>query len=113
MAILEETLMEAGASVITTRNGREAVERVRSDGARAYDLVLMDVQMPEMDGYEATRLIRQLAPALPVIGQTAHALPEEKAKCLDAGMLDHIPKPTDAVTLVKMVRRHVLAKRAG
>jgi PAS domain S-box-containing protein len=109
--VLETNLVEDGARVVVVGNGREAVERVSQDGAKAYDIVLMDVQMPEMDGYEATRRILARVPGLPIIGQTAHAMAEEKAKCLDAGMVDHIAKPIDAKALVKMVLQHVAGGR--
>ena len=55
----------------------------------------MDIQMPYMDGFEATHHIRRLAPRLPIIGQTAHAFREERERCLAAGMVDHIAKPID------------------
>jgi PAS domain S-box-containing protein len=105
--VLEENLIHDGAMVVLVGNGREAVERVIRDGSAAYDIVLMDIQMPEMDGYEATRRICALAPDLPIIGQTAHALEEEREKCLAAGMVGHIAKPIDPELLVKMVREHV------
>jgi len=83
------------------------VERVTRDGPGAYDVVLMDVQMPEMDGHEATRRILKLAPDLPVIGQTAHALKEEQDKCRKAGMVGYISKPIDPVALARLVLQHV------
>jgi CheY-like chemotaxis protein len=66
----------------------------------------MDLQMPELDGYEAARQILAMAPELPIIGQTAHALAEDREKCLAAGMVDHIAKPIDLRQLVAMIRRH-------
>jgi CheY-like chemotaxis protein len=66
-------------------------------------VVLMDIQMPEMDGYVATHKIREIAPGLPVIGQTAHAMAEERAKCLEAGMVAHIAKPLDLDILVETI----------
>ena len=87
-----------------------AVERVIADGPQAYDIVLMDLQMPVMDGYEATRRILELAPGLPIIGQTAHAFGEDRDKCLAAGMAAHIAKPIDPQALVTLVLR-VLAER--
>ena len=92
-------------------NGREAVERVIADGADAYDIVLMDIQMPVMGGYEATRRILELAPDLPIVGQTADAFAEDRDKCLAAGMVAHIAKPIDPQALVKLVLRVVAAKR--
>jgi CheY-like chemotaxis protein/HPt (histidine-containing phosphotransfer) domain-containing protein len=67
----------------------------------------MDVQMPVMDGLEATRRIGAMAPALPVIGLTAHAMAEERARCLVAGMVDHVAKPVDIDILVAAIRRQV------
>ncbi|MDP3537608.1 MAG: ATP-binding protein [Azonexus sp.] len=104
-AILEENLIEDGARVVMVSNGREAVERVLRDGRDAYDIVLMDIQMPEMDGYEATRRILELAPDLPIIAQTAHAFIEEREKCLAAGMFGHVAKPIDSDALLDLVRQ--------
>jgi PAS domain S-box-containing protein len=108
--VLEEHLIHDGARLVLVGNGREAVERVMRDGSAAYDVVLMDIQMPEMDGYEATRQILALAPNLPIIGQTAHALNEEREKCLAAGMVGHIAKPIDPERLGRLVREHVVAR---
>lgn len=103
---IEECLLNFGASVETVKDGAEAVERVRILGADAYDLILMDIQMPGMDGYEATRQIAAFAPDLPVVGQTAHAFGEEKERCFAVGMVGHIAKPIDPRQLVAMVKRH-------
>jgi CheY-like chemotaxis protein len=105
--VLEDLLLSEGARIEMVHNGRAAVERVAEAGNDAFQLVLMDIQMPEMDGYEATRRIRAKAPHLPIIGQTAHAMAEEKAKCLEAGMVDHIAKPIDLDVLVATILRHV------
>jgi len=109
--ILEANLIEDGATVVVVSNGREAVERIARDGGAAYDYVLMDIQMPEMDGYEASRLIRELAPDLPIIAQTAHAFSEERDKCLAAGMIGHLAKPVDLEELLKMLRQHARPER--
>ncbi|MFZ2267550.1 MAG: ATP-binding protein [Azonexus sp.] len=111
--LLEENLLDDGARVVVVSNGREAVERLIHDGPAAYDIVLMDIQMPEMDGYEASRRILELAPELPIIAQTAHAFAEEKEKCLAAGMLDHIAKPINPQELQAVILRHVSAKRSA
>jgi len=97
-------LLKRGHQVDVVANGREAVAAV---AAERYDVVLMDIQMPEMDGYEATRRILELAPDLPVIGQTAHAMLDERRECLAAGMVDHIAKPIDFRLLVDMIVRHI------
>ena len=106
-AVLMDMLAAEGADVVMVDNGSAAVDRIRQDGATHYDLVLMDVQMPQMDGYEATRLILEYAPDLPIIGQTANAFAEDKAQCLAVGMVDHLTKPMSADTLVTAILRHV------
>ena len=105
--VLERALEIEGAATTIVGDGRQAVNRVLADGREAYDVVLMDIQMPEMDGYEATRRILELAPDLPVIGQTAHAMLDERRDCLAAGMVDHIAKPIDFRHLVDMILRHI------
>ena len=96
--ILDDMLIEAGASCVFAENGRDAVELVTAT-PNAFDVVLMDVQMPEMDGHEATRHILRIAPRLPVIGLTAHAKEEEFARCLASGMKDRVIKPFSLETL--------------
>ncbi|NVZ08462.1 response regulator [Allochromatium humboldtianum] len=103
--VIEDMLTSEGAILTLADNGREAVEMVART-PEAFDLVLMDVQMPEMDGLEATRRLRTLAPELPIIGQTAHALNEELEKCLEAGMTDTLTKPIDHEQLVEIVLSH-------
>jgi CheY-like chemotaxis protein len=105
--VLERALEIEGAETTIVADGRQAVNRVLADGREAYDVVLMDIQMPEMDGYEATRRILEVAPDLPVIGQTAHAMLDERRECLAAGMVDHIAKPIDFRLLVDMIVRHI------
>jgi len=105
--VLARALEIEGADATIVGDGRQAVNRVLADGRAAYDVVLMDIQMPEMDGYEATRRILELAPDLPVIGQTAHAMLDERRECLAAGMVDHIAKPIDFRLLVDMIVQHI------
>jgi two-component system sensor histidine kinase/response regulator len=106
--IVHGLLARSGAITEFVGNGRLAVERVLS-GTQHYDAVLMDVQMPELDGLEATRLIRRRisAEALPIIAMTAHAMEEERRRCLDAGMNDHVAKPLDPRALIATLRRWV------
>lgn len=100
--IAEELLVDAGLKVVCAENGRAACSLMMENGA-AYAGVLMDVQMPEMDGIEATRHIRQSWPKdrLPIIAMTAHAYEEEKQRCFAAGMNDHIAKPVSPAELVE------------
>jgi CheY-like chemotaxis protein len=111
-SILVETLSDMGAKVVAVSNGQEAVDRIVNDGAAAYDLLLMDIQMPVMDGYQATQKILQLAPGLPIIAQTAHAFSEERDRCLAAGMVAHLPKPINADELLRLVRAKLPTKAA-
>nr|WP_307736135.1 PAS domain-containing protein [Massilia pinisoli] len=98
-------LVHAGASVDFAANGRVAVSML-AEGAAQYDAVLMDLQMPVMDGFEATRAIRALGlDRLPVIAMTANALDEDRRRALTAGMNDYLAKPIDVDELVAMLRR--------
>ena len=108
--VLEAMLEHEGAQVVFAENGQQALDRLQAAGAQAFDAVLMDVQMPVMDGYEATRRITELAPGLAVIGLTAHAMAEERAKCLAAGMVAHLSKPVDLDTLVAAVRQYAASR---
>ena len=78
-----------------------------ASSAQAFDLILMDIQMPLMNGYDATHQIHAIAPNLPIIGQTAHALDEERTACLEAGMVDHISKPIDPDALLALILQHI------
>ncbi len=93
-----ELLEDAGATVTVADNGRIALDLVgQSEHTPPFDLVLMDLQMPEMDGYEATRLLRsnKAYDAMPIVAMTAHAMVEERNKCLAVGMNEHIAKPIE------------------
>ena len=104
--VLEDQLIHEGAQVVLANNGLQAIEQLELQGVSGFDVVLMDVQMPVMDGIEATRRIATLAPGLPVIGFTAHAMKEERDKCFAAGMVNHVAKPVDTDTLVSVILRH-------
>ena len=104
--VAREILERAGARVTLAGNGREAIARVE-EADPPFDLVLMDVQMPEMDGFEATRQLRArpAGQGLPIIAMTASALPSDRQRCLDGGMDDHIAKPIDVEQLFSVVSR--------
>lgn len=90
-------------------NGREAVEKVQK---RVYDLVLMDIEMPEMSGYEATEIIRkELKSAVPIIAMSAHAMSQEKERSLSRGMNDYVPKPIKTELLFEKMVRLIPQKR--
>lgn len=100
-------LKEAGFVVVEAENGQEAYEKVKTSQEGEYTLVLMDIQMPVMDGYEATKLIRNLSNRalanVPIIAMTANAFAEEKKKALSSGMNGHISKPIDVNVLFKTI----------
>lgn len=106
--VATELLESAGAAVTIANNGREAVN-ILSDVNQLplFDIVFMDLQMPEMDGFTATAFLRRNARLkdLPIIAMTAHALAEERQRCLDAGMNDHVTKPIDPDALFSTLAR--------
>lgn len=112
--LLARILEQEDALLQFAEDGLAAVQAVQAQARPAvrgtaksapFDIVLMDLQMPEMDGFEATRRIRQIRPDLPIIGLTAHALPEERARCHAAGMVSHLAKPVDVEELVAAIQR--------
>ena len=100
-------LEEAGFAVDTAENGKLAVDKVRESAPGYYDLVLMDIQMPVMNGYEATRAIRALPDAekaaLPIVAITANAFDEDRQNAAKAGMNGHLSKPFDMQQLLAMI----------
>ncbi len=107
--LLSLFLKRAGLSPDFAENGREAYEKALSaaqDGA-PYDVILMDMQMPEMDGYEATRLLREQGYQRPIIALTAHATVLDKNRCLESGCDDYIAKPVNRERLLSIVGRYL------
>ncbi|WP_018946478.1 response regulator [Thioalkalivibrio sp. AKL17] len=102
--VARELLQGTGVTVEVANNGQEALDRFESG---TFDLVLMDVQMPVMDGYDATRNLRRRPglESLPVIAMTAHAMSGDRERCLDAGMNDYLSKPVQPDTLHTMLAR--------
>jgi signal transduction histidine kinase/DNA-binding NarL/FixJ family response regulator len=110
-SLMKHILTQWGASFTLASNGLEAVGELRS---RSYDLVLMDIQMPKMDGYAASRFIRnELKIDIPIIAMTAHAMAGEREKCLSNGMNEYISKPIDEELLIEMIGQLVKGKVVG
>jgi hypothetical protein len=99
---LEIVINRTRAKSLRAATGKEAVDLAFQQDV---DLILMDIQIPVIDGYEATRQIKKQKPDIPVIAQTAHALEEERTKCLDSGADDYISKPIN--------RKDLLAKMSA
>jgi signal transduction histidine kinase/CheY-like chemotaxis protein len=115
--IVQELLSVVGMEVTTAQNGQEALDiladTAKTRGLPPFDLVLMDLQMPVMDGYEATRIIKE-TPAykdMPVYALTAHAFPEERERCLALGMKDHLTKPIDVDMFYSALRGAAASKK--
>jgi PAS domain S-box-containing protein len=96
--LIQKLLRLAGAQIEIANNGREALEKVKQGD---FNLVLMDLQMPEMDGFEATRRLRAHGFDKPIIALTAHAMKEERKRCLENGFDDHLSKPVDNEALLR------------
>ncbi len=109
--VLEQLLQAEGAELLMVANGALAVEAVREHEGDHFDLVLCDIEMPVMDGYEATRQIRAMAPELPIIGLTAHAFEDARRKGQSCGMCGYVTKPYMIDALVQEMRRHVRPER--
>ncbi|GAB2877899.1 hypothetical protein GCM10027277_54110 [Pseudoduganella ginsengisoli] len=105
--IAAELMATLGICVDVAENGQVALERLQQAGPGAYSMVLMDLEMPVMDGHQATRLLRLDSDfdALPVIAMTAHALPDIRERCLAEGMQDYISKPIEPERLYAMLSR--------
>jgi len=104
-----ELLEERGIKVVVADNGKQALACLSKEG---FDLVFMDIQMPIMDGYEATRRVRLMPEyaKLPIIALTAHAMAEERARCLAVGIDDVLTKPVDPVDLDRMLVHFLVDK---
>lgn len=99
-------LNKAGCIVDTTDNGHDAIQQIR---LKKYDVVLMDCQMPVMDGFEATAKIRAMrgpVSQIPIIAITAHAMKDDRKKCIDGGMDDYISKPVNRQKLIHLINKH-------
>jgi PAS domain S-box-containing protein len=107
--VATEMLARAGIQVDSADNGLAAISSIKKN---CYDAVLMDVQMPEMDGLEVTRIVRSELNMreLPIIALTAHTMTGDRDRCLDAGMNDYLPKPIDRLALFKTLKKNIESK---
>tara|TARA_B110001454_G_scaffold16145_1_gene14520 strand:- start:13651 stop:16386 length:2736 start_codon:yes stop_codon:yes gene_type:complete len=100
VALIKWILKMAGAEVLTASNGREGIHKALGENVNT---VLMDLQMPEMDGYEATRELRKRGFVRPIVALTAHAMKEERKRCLENGFNEHVTKPIDKNNLIQLL----------
>ena len=111
MEIAEFVLQNEGADVTKAWNGKEAVELFRKSESGDFDAILMDIMMPVMNGYEATKMIRSLdrvdAKEVPIIAMTANAFTEDRLKAKEAGMNDHVAKPVDMSILISVIAKYI------
>ena len=111
MEIAEFMLQNEGAEVTKAWNGQEAVEIFEKSRSGEFDVILMDIMMPVMNGYEATKIIRSLdredAKVIPIIAMTANAFTEDRIRAKEAGMDEHVAKPVDVELLLKVIHKLV------
>ena len=111
MEIAKNLLEDRGMTVDTAEDGKMAVEAFAASAVGEYRCILMDVMMPNMDGYEATRTIRAMerqdAKTIPIIAMTANAFAEDVQTALNNGMNDHIAKPINVRTVMETLAKHI------
>ncbi len=105
MRFLYTILKETQATLMVAENGQDALELVKQQDQ--IDIILMDVQLPIMDGQEVTLKIREFNTDIPIIAQTAHAMTEDRTKCFESGCTDYITKPIDIELLFDKISKYV------
>jgi len=108
--LIKLLLKRMGLKVTMVEDGKECIDIALS---RTFDLILMDIQMPNVNGYEATKTLRKKQVQTPIIALTAYALKADRQKCLDAGCDDYIAKPINRKILLKKVRKYLTVKNAA
>jgi CheY-like chemotaxis protein len=119
--LISYVLKKAGAHVTVVENGREALDRAiatvkgrRADDPPApFDVILMDMQMPVMDGYDATRELRRAGYSGPIIALTAHAMAGDRKKCVEAGCNEYVTKPINRRKLIETIARQLQPQTAA
>jgi len=102
--IIEKLLRKLGLEVVLLTDGEEAVAAIRLG---SYDMAFMDMEMPCMSGYEATKELRSLGITIPIVALTGHALKKDRSKCLEAGCNDYLPKPIERAGLLRVLRTYL------
>lgn len=102
--LLEAILRETNAELIRVRDGKLAVDQIESDGE--FNIILMDIKMPRMNGFEAAKIIKKLKPEIPIVAQTAYAMAGEKETILQSGFDEYVPKPIKPLELLNTISRH-------
>lgn len=103
---LEEALRETKVIVVWCQNGQDAVNKIVKENVK-FDAILMDVKMPRMNGYEATKLIKEFNSKIPIIIQTAFAMPDERAKGFEVGCNDYLEKPIRQKKLLSILNKYL------
>jgi CheY-like chemotaxis protein len=103
--MIKDALEDSCVNVTWARVGQEAIDLVES--GEQYDIILMDMSMPVLDGYETTARIKKINSSIPVIAQTAYSQPEDEAKCMEAGCDDYLSKPVSIGELLEKIIKHL------
>lgn len=103
--LIKTALKKTGVTLIWAKNGQEAVAECKKE--QEIDLILMDVRMPVMSGFEATPLIRKIRPDVPVIAQTSYAMDGDREKSIEAGCTDYIAKPFNIKDFIELISQYI------